>query len=88
MNPSFASWKQPAVSILFLGLFVASCTLLWNRPLAAENKYMKDMGVSVGETSVPSGEGVSPSDEGVGASDEYVTPSGEGVSPSDEGVGP
>ena len=81
MTRLFASWNQPAVSILFLGLFVGFCTVLWNRPLAAENKYMKDMGVSVGETSVPSGEGVSPSGEGVGASGEYVTPSGEGVLP-------
>jgi len=81
MKPSFASWNKPAVSILFLGSFVALCTLLWNPALAAENKYMKDMGVSVGETSVPSGEGVSPSDVSVGASDEYVTPSDEGVLP-------
>ena len=74
MTRLFGSWDQAAVSIFLVGLFVGSCTLLWNCPLAAKNKYMEEMGVSVGETSVPSGEDVSPSGEGVDASGEYVAP--------------
>ena len=83
MTRLFASWNQPAVSILFLGLLVCSCILLRNRPLAAEDKYMKDMEVSAGDTSVPSGEGAPPSDQGVGPSGEYTVPSGEDVGQDD-----
>ena len=88
MTRLFASWNQPAVSILFLGLLVCSCILLRNRPLAAEDKYMKDMEVSAGDTSVPSAEGAPPSDQGVGPSGEYATPSDEEAPPSDQGAGP
>ncbi len=81
MTRLFAAWNKPAVPILLSWLLVGLCTLLLNCPLEAENKYMKEMGVSVGETSVPSDEDVEPSSE-------YVTPSGENVEPSDEDVEP
>jgi len=88
MTDCLGSWNRPALSPLVLGLLICSCTLFLNRPVAAEDKYMKDMEPSVGETSVPSDQGVPPSDLGVNPSGEYTTPSDQGVPPSDLGVNP
>jgi hypothetical protein len=88
MTRLFAAWNKPAVSILLFWLFVGLCTLLLNRPLSAENKYMKEMGVSVGETSVPSDEDIEPSDQEIEPSDQNVEPSDQNVEPSDQNVEP